>query len=116
MTYEEKYITLANLYAPIDINCRCDFFKRTKDWVNTHSENSDNILICGDLNCSWENETDRSRFVLKQLFNKLDLHDIWKTLKGDEKRSNEWIYFSILRHNIVNSFLYKITKLTMCET
>ena len=85
ITYEEKIITLVNLYAPNDINNRCDFLKRTKDWIHRHSENSENILICGDLNCSWENETDKSRFVLKQVLNKLDLHDVWKTLKGDEQ-------------------------------
>ena len=46
-----KY-TLVNIYAPNRINERCEYYKKMKNNIESFSHNLNNLLICGDLNCS----------------------------------------------------------------
>lgn len=57
---------------------RADFFKRLIAWINKHSINLDNIVLCSDFNCQIDKElSDKSVNILKKILKTFSLKDSW---------------------------------------
>ena len=46
MKIDNDIITLVNIYAPNNENCRVDFFKRMQTFINQHSLNIKKMYYC----------------------------------------------------------------------
>ena len=78
--------TVANIYAPTEMNYRKDFFSNCRKWISNKTLNANCLLICGDLNCSLSNidrkvqNIDRSRASFKDFLTYLDVRDNFREL------------------------------------
>ncbi len=74
----DKGTTLVNVYAPNIEKERIHFFSRLKTFISQHSMFDNNMYLCGDFNCNFERQTDKSQGKLREMINMLDLVDLWK--------------------------------------
>ena len=78
--------SIACIYAPTEVSYRKDFLSKSKRWILDHAENDNCLLICGDFNCSInENDRkvyniDRSRPVFRDFIKYLDVYDSYREL------------------------------------
>ena len=83
MKIDHDIITLVNIYAPNNENCRVDFFKRMQTFINQHSLNIKNVLLCGDFNCTSNKTSDKSTVKLNAVCKNIDLIDVWSEKHGN---------------------------------
>ena len=74
---DQNIITLVNIYAPNNEQHRVDFFKRIQSFINQHSLNTENIIMCGDFNFYLKRVNDKSAVKLSNISNNLSLYDVW---------------------------------------
>ena len=109
--------TFVNIYAPNKTKMQSDFFKRISSWIPMYSQNSNNILIAGDMNCSVENKTIWKHF--EKFKNHLNLADAWDNV-NKTKPCFTWINpadescQSRLDYTLTSKFLVQYA--TLCKT
>lgn len=79
-------MSIVNIYAPTNLNERCDFLKYCKLWIHQNSFDNGSIIVTGDFNSIY-NAKDRTSHIvdnsaqyLLQLMNYNDLIDSWNIL------------------------------------
>lgn len=96
-TINNEHITIANIYAPNELNHRCDFLKRVSTWLKQYSLTPQMAIVCGDFNCSelqserTSNQTDRSSKIFSDLKSYNSLQDIDKYLNSNDNVSHTWV-------------------------
>ena len=84
---EENY-SIVCIYAPNGIKERSDFFKNLNRWINRYAINTDNLIVCGDMNCCLgdldrrpaTHINDASRKHMNNFMTSNDLCDMWKEI------------------------------------
>jgi len=82
---DRKELTILSVYAPNDEKGRKVFYKKMTKWVMQHSLNTENLILCGDLNCCINDEDriprthlkDTSRIALRNMLKFCKLIDVW---------------------------------------
>ena len=107
--YDDKHMTLINIYAPNNQNDRKHFFNKVQKWGAQFAINKDEIIMGGDFNCVESYKLDRNENVqytadasLKSYLNlkdKLLLSDIWRVMQSHKKR------FTYLEKSRLDRFL-----------
>ncbi len=87
--YNNKMLTIVNIYAPSIINDRISFFKRITGWINQNIDESNTLIICGDFN-SVTSSKDRTTGKMekcshhfKKIIDSFHLVDSYKTINPD---------------------------------
>ena len=89
--YNDKIITLINIYAPNNEKDRIEFFKKLTSWINRHSKNLECIVLCGDFNCQIDSErNDKSVDILKKIMKTFYLKDSWLHLGKSNEQGFTW--------------------------
>lgn len=110
--FDSEIFTIVNIYAPNDINKRIDFFKRVYTFITKNCLN-ENIIVCGDFNCRFNDKQDKSKNYLINLLKQLDLVDVWDRehpdLKGDTWCNAQDIPFSRIDYIFMsNNFCFQV--------
>ena len=74
---DNDIITLVNIYAPNNEQYRLDFFKRLQSFINQYALNIENVIMCGDFNCSFTKTSDKSVVKLSGIARNLNFVDLW---------------------------------------
>lgn len=107
-----EIFSIINVYAPNILNNRHIFFTKLKSFIEKNCLN-DNIILCGDFNCQINDTSDKSLHVLKNIMNKFNLIDFWKSefpeLNGltwcdAENNPKSRIDYVLLNENIYRKF------------
>ena len=90
----EKYVMIANIYAPNHLQDRIKFYGDLTDVVKDKA-NVDDLIVCGDFNCVMNNTADiisgqkHSDSAVRQfvsMVNECDLYDAWRLFNPEEKQ------------------------------
>ena len=82
---DNKQYSVINIYCPNNIKDRIDFLTDTMDWIDEF-KCSDDIIMCGDVNCVTDDLdrvtklVDKSADALIKLKDTLKVSDIWRKL------------------------------------
>ena len=59
------------------------FFYKLKTFIHKNAINTENILLTGDFNCSFNRNNDKSLVKLKHILCEFILIDLWKDKHGN---------------------------------
>ena len=98
LEYENRIITLVNVYAPNHENERNSFFCNTTNWVIDNMIPESELIVGGDFNCCLRESdrstkthlNDKSRGSFKNLIAKLNLSDIWCKMNTNDTCHYTW--------------------------
>ena len=82
LKFDNNICTIVNIYAPNTELSRIEFFRNMSSYITRHSANLDNLILCGDFDCSFE-RCDKSTGKLKSILRKLNLIDVWNMKHKD---------------------------------
>ena len=91
LKYNEKLITIVNVYAPNAESSRSAFFKRLMSWVSQYPMNLEGLIVCGDFNCQLDRkQNDKSVKDLEKILKFFALNDCWVYSGKSRKSGMSW--------------------------
>lgn len=89
--YNDKILTIVNIYAPNQEKQRIKFFKKLLTWINQKALNTDGLIMCGDFYCQLDSLiNEKSVSVIRKALKHFNLLDCWDKDEKDNMNGLTW--------------------------